>query len=54
MQILLSAGANPFVANAAGRTAMDEAVLSGHAGVVSGRRWRQAGGQQLATATVVL
>ncbi|KAG2437584.1 hypothetical protein HYH02_011224 [Chlamydomonas schloesseri] len=34
VQILLQAGASPFVANAAGRTAMDEAVLSGHAGVV--------------------
>lgn len=34
VELLLSAGANPFAANAAGRTALDEAVLAGHAGVV--------------------
>ncbi|GLC38078.1 hypothetical protein PLESTF_000313000 [Pleodorina starrii] len=34
VELLLAAGANPFAANAAGRTALDEAVLSGHSGVV--------------------
>lgn len=34
VEALLAAGANPFVANAAGRTPLDEAVLSGHTGVV--------------------
>ncbi|KXZ41310.1 hypothetical protein GPECTOR_563g588 [Gonium pectorale] len=34
VELLLGAGANPFAANAAGRTALDEAVLSGHSGVV--------------------
>ena len=29
VELLLSAGANPFAANAAGRTALDEAVLAG-------------------------
>jgi ankyrin repeat protein len=28
IELLLSAGANPFAANAAGRTALDEAVLA--------------------------
>nr|BCL66252.1 hypothetical protein [Volvox reticuliferus] len=34
VKLLLAAGASPFTANAAGRTALDEAVLSGHTGVV--------------------
>nr|BCL66189.1 hypothetical protein [Volvox reticuliferus] len=34
VELLLAAGASPFTANAAGRTALDEAVLSGHTGVV--------------------
>ncbi|GLI66698.1 hypothetical protein VaNZ11_010634 [Volvox africanus] len=34
VELLLSAGASPFTANAAGRTALDEAVLSGNTGVV--------------------
>ncbi|GIL65200.1 hypothetical protein Vafri_18994 [Volvox africanus] len=34
VELLLSAGASPFTANAAGRTALEEAVLSGNTGVV--------------------
>ncbi|GFR43157.1 hypothetical protein Agub_g4203 [Astrephomene gubernaculifera] len=34
VELLLAAGANPFAGSASGRTALDEAVLSGHIGVV--------------------
>ncbi|GLC38255.1 hypothetical protein PLESTB_000940600 [Pleodorina starrii] len=34
VELLLAAGASPFAANAAGRTALDEAGASGHSGMV--------------------
>ncbi len=34
VDLLLAAGANPWAANASGRTALEEAVLAGHTGVV--------------------
>lgn len=34
MELLLAAGVNPWAANAAGRTALEEAALAGNTGVV--------------------